>query len=108
MSRVPGAGDVRVISVDEEQWLFDPQPKGRIGQSVIQDSQGEEARVIDVMLPNHEIFGMTLPRGTEHSQFTDDQLVFMALACLEMRRSEEPDALHRWIERSPMSAARSS
>ncbi len=89
MYRSQGPGHVFAISVEGEEWLFDPQPKGRRKKRASEDSKEQEARVIDVIRPNHEIFGMTLPHGTEHPQFSDDQMVSMAVGCLGMMGSRE-------------------
>ena len=64
--------------------------------------------VIDVTAQNGEIFGLTLPPGTEHHQFSDDQLIFMARGRLKMMRSGEFGRRHSKRQRSPKSTARTS
>ena len=89
MHRGQSAGEVFSISVDGEEWLFDPRPREDVEQGVSEDFHRRHIYVIDVTAPNGEIFGLTLPPGTEHTQFSDDQLIFMALGRLEMIRSGE-------------------
>ena len=86
--------------------MFDPQPKEDVKQGVSEDFHRRHILVIDVTAPNGEIFGLTLPPGTEHTQFSDDQVIFMALGRLEMMRSGAPRERYGLRQRSSKPATR--
>ena len=108
MHRSQSPGDVFGISANGmEWWWFDPQPKSDLRLMGVDDLTNREIRVIKGIAPDSQTFEMKLPIGTEHPDFSDDQLIFMAVGCLEKTQSsEEPSPIRALLVPSGSRVAR--